>query len=247
MNRLLLLSCSRRKHADSGLLPGIERYDGPAFRVLRRFLRRPSTDTLDSFVLSAKFGLIPSNQPITNYDQQMTPKRTQELQSEVSAAFSAVVAAKTYDALCICMGRTYLAALEGYDRFIVPGIAVTVATGTIGKMLASLHDWLYQDVAIHNADALPPDPAGAEQRAAQLRGVTITATAEQVLAIARQALVAGRGDPGRYQSWYVEVDGQRVSVKWLVSQVTGLPLGSFHSSEARHLLRKRGIKVHSVH
>jgi hypothetical protein len=36
---MLILACSRRKRPDEGLLPAIERYDGPAFRVLRRFLR----------------------------------------------------------------------------------------------------------------------------------------------------------------------------------------------------------------
>jgi hypothetical protein len=36
---MLILACSRRKRPDEGLLPAIERYDGPAFRVLRHFLR----------------------------------------------------------------------------------------------------------------------------------------------------------------------------------------------------------------
>jgi len=33
-SRLLILSCSQRKRPDSGLLPAIERYDGPVFRVV---------------------------------------------------------------------------------------------------------------------------------------------------------------------------------------------------------------------
>jgi hypothetical protein len=37
--RMLILACSRRKRPDEGLLPAIERYDGPAFRMVRRFLR----------------------------------------------------------------------------------------------------------------------------------------------------------------------------------------------------------------
>ena len=36
---MLILACSRRKRPDEGLLPAIERYDGPTFCVLRRFLR----------------------------------------------------------------------------------------------------------------------------------------------------------------------------------------------------------------
>ena len=38
-DRMLILACSRRKRPDEGLLPAIERYDGPALRVVRRFLR----------------------------------------------------------------------------------------------------------------------------------------------------------------------------------------------------------------
>ena len=37
--RLLVLACSERKRAGPGLLPAAERYDGPAFRVLRAYLR----------------------------------------------------------------------------------------------------------------------------------------------------------------------------------------------------------------
>jgi hypothetical protein len=47
----------------------------------------------------------------------------------------------------------------------------------------------------------------------------------------------------RYQSWYVVVDNQRVAVKWLVSQITGLPVSAFVSDEARRLLVQLGIKV----
>jgi hypothetical protein len=36
--RMLILACSQRKLLDEGLLPAVERYDDPAFRVLRRFL-----------------------------------------------------------------------------------------------------------------------------------------------------------------------------------------------------------------
>ena len=38
-HRLLILSCSQRKRPDRVLLPALERYDGPVFRMLRKFLR----------------------------------------------------------------------------------------------------------------------------------------------------------------------------------------------------------------
>ena len=54
--RLLLLSCSQRKRPDPGLLPAIERYDGPQYQVLRTFIREyPAESQLsDTYILSAK-------------------------------------------------------------------------------------------------------------------------------------------------------------------------------------------------
>ena len=37
--RLLILGCADRKRDSSGLLPALDRYDGPAYRVIRNFLR----------------------------------------------------------------------------------------------------------------------------------------------------------------------------------------------------------------
>jgi hypothetical protein len=58
VNRLLILSCSQRKAPWEGDLPALDRYDGPAFRVLRKYLRTHSDDSLAILILSAKFGLI---------------------------------------------------------------------------------------------------------------------------------------------------------------------------------------------
>ena len=61
MTRLLILSCSKAKRADCGLLPAIDRYDGPFFRVLRRYLRQQPADPPVVHILSAEFGLIPAD------------------------------------------------------------------------------------------------------------------------------------------------------------------------------------------
>ena len=69
-------------------------------------------------------------------------------------------------------------------------------------------------------------------------------TPDEVLTAARQALVEGRGRPSNYRSWYVQVDDQRVGPKWLVSQLTGLPVSAFVADEARRALRQLGIPVY---
>ncbi|SKB15099.1 hypothetical protein PL11201_690120 [Planktothrix sp. PCC 11201] len=69
-------------------LPAIERYNGVAFRVVRKFLQEQTTDYLDIFILSAKFGLIPAYQLIPNYDQKMDRVRSQELKPLVNVKFN---------------------------------------------------------------------------------------------------------------------------------------------------------------
>jgi len=68
--RLLILSCSQRKQASHGLLPAIERYNGPLFFVLRRFLRECPCQAkrLDVYILSAAYGLIAGDFPTPLYD-----------------------------------------------------------------------------------------------------------------------------------------------------------------------------------
>jgi len=85
-HRLLILSCSQRKRADLVWLPALERYDGPVFRMLRKFLRAcPSKEFHpEVFILSAQFGFISANQLIPDYDCQMTPQRASELQRPCS-------------------------------------------------------------------------------------------------------------------------------------------------------------------
>ncbi len=240
MRHLLILACSQRKRSDAHSLPAIERYDGPTFRLLRRFLRKQPSPPLDIYILSAKFGLIPSDYLIPNYDQRMTKMRSRQLQPEVIAKFEDILSAKSYQKLCICLGRDYFLALDKYDMLIKSGLAVRVATGSLGKKLATLHDWLYgkpSELAIKQA-VVP-------QGKASLKGIEVVLKPGEVLDLARQALVEGKGNPGCYQSWYVLVGDRRVSPKWVVSLLTGLPVSDFHSSAARRMLQQLGIPVYA--
>lgn len=79
--RLLIIACTATKRRDVRLLPAIDRYCGPSFRVLRRWLsdHPEAAARLDVCILSAEFGLVPANQPIPDYDRRMTAARACEL------------------------------------------------------------------------------------------------------------------------------------------------------------------------
>lgn len=92
---MLIMACSRSKRSDHGTLPAIERYDGPAFRVLRRYLRESASEAPDIFILSAEHGLISHDLPIANYDTQMTLARAGELRLTVLAELERITSVPT--------------------------------------------------------------------------------------------------------------------------------------------------------
>jgi hypothetical protein len=140
---LLILACSKQKRSNSELLPAIERYNGPTFRLVRRYLREQSLTNLEIYILSAEFGLISQEQLIPDYDRKMTRQRSRELQPEVSEKLKCIFSSKFYQEVCICVGKDYFKALEGYDKIMSYDSKIKVATGAIGKKLVILHQWLY--------------------------------------------------------------------------------------------------------
>jgi uncharacterized protein DUF6884 len=240
LRSLLIVSCSQRKRSDPDFLPALERYDGPIFRVLRRYLKEQSLASLDIFILSAKFGLISANQPIPNYDQRITLLRVQELQADVITKLRDILSSKSYQEIYICMGKDYYRALDGYNSLVSSDMSIKVAAGSPGKKLAQLHFWLYGKSSPKHSKSQLVTIKGKSC----IRGIEIVMTPTQVLDIARCALAQGQGDPTNYQSWYVLVDDERVAPKWLVSRLTGLPVSTFQSREARNVLQHLGIGVY---
>ena len=145
--RLLILSCSQRKHSTPGSIPALERYDGPAYRVMNKFLRvHPSgTQSLDVYILSAEFGLIPSDKPIPNYDRRMTLQQAKELQQPTLSKLKQILTGKQYEELFISLGKDYLRVLSGYESLIPANLNVIVSTRAIGYKLAELRNWLYEE------------------------------------------------------------------------------------------------------
>lgn len=242
---LLIAACSQRKRTGPALLPAIERYDGPVYRLLRRYIKEQSQaakDVPDIYILSAKFGLMPSSQLIPAYDQRMTAQRARDLQPSILFKFQCLLDRGHYQQLTICAGRNYLHLLGGHSVINRSELEVQIITGGLGKQLSQLHDQLYGRSPKSGEFPLSLPRRGQ----ARIHGVEIVLTPEQVLEVVRRALIKGEGNPGKFHSWYVSVDGQRVAPKWIISQVTGLPVSAFVTDEARRVLAQLDIRVERI-
>lgn len=225
---MLILACSRRKRPDEKLLPAVERYDGPAFRVLRRFLRESPSEAPSILILSAKHGLIPHDLPIAAYDRKMSLARARQLRPLVLAELDRMTASRSSVETLVFAGQQYLPALYKDDASLAQNTTIKVCAGALGRKLAELHDWLHGSPPKlrYNSTML------AEGNRVRIRGMEISMTSEEVLDIAKEALANNQGTPERYESWYVEVGKRRVAPKWLVSQLTDMSVASFHSDDA---------------
>jgi hypothetical protein len=141
--RLLILACSERKIPACVPRPALQRYDGPAFRVLRRYLREGPASSLAIYILSAEYGLIESEGSIADYDRQMTARRANELRPATIARLQTILQQGRFREVFVCAGRTYRIALAGIDQC---GTPVRWATQGLGGRLTELRDWLREPV-----------------------------------------------------------------------------------------------------
>jgi hypothetical protein len=242
--RCLILGCTEAKRKDDDDLPAWERYNGPTFQVMRRFLREaePQLQDVDIYILSAEYGLIDADQPVADYDRRMTTARATELRPEVSKRLREILG-QGYDEVFISLSRAYLEAVDDLDTMGADGTQMTVSQTTMGKRLTELKRWLYCFPEEDRSKARPAPTAHVTGQAV-LRGREIEATKDQVLNLARRALVDGLGRPHNFRTWYALVDGEKVSTKWLASLLSELPVSEFQASEARRVLRQLGVEVH---
>lgn len=75
---------------------------------------------------------------------------------------------------------------------------------------------------------------------ATVKGQRLTLNTDEVLSILRQAIRDGLPhEASRYKDVAVEVEGQRVGVKWAFSHVTGIPPSKFQTQQAEYVLGER--------
>jgi hypothetical protein len=133
------MSCSQRKVPNNGLIPATERYDGPAFRVLRKYFRDIDDPGLSVYVLSAKFGVIAGGCRIPNYDHKLTTNRAELLRVRAVQRIKSILRNLKCKEAFFIGSRNYLRAIEPLNQFRP---LFREAMGKPGQKLKSLHCWL---------------------------------------------------------------------------------------------------------
>lgn len=143
--RLLLISCSATKCGGPLTMPAIERYDGPKFRVLRKFLAEAGADVPDIRILSAAHGLIAADYPLANYNVELGKKSADVMASSRihSAGFAELCAG--YDEVFVMAGGLYVQVLQ---RWAPKNGHWKLSAGRPGERLQQFGRWLRgQEVA----------------------------------------------------------------------------------------------------
>ena len=139
---LLILPCGKYKENVNNVR-AVDLYTGPFYRVLRRRYDLQNKD-LDILILSAKYGLLESNEIVSYYDQMMNKKRAAELQDQVYNKLKSYLADKSYEEIFINMGKIYELAINDESRELLNSFNTTWIKGEIGERCQQLKDWLIQ-------------------------------------------------------------------------------------------------------
>ncbi len=115
----------------------MDMYDGPFYRILRKY----NYNEIDIVIISAKYGLIKSNELISYYDQRMTAERAKEIASETRSRLEVVLSSNKYKSIFINLGKTYMLALDD-SQDVLEGHNAYWVKGRIGERLHQLKSWL---------------------------------------------------------------------------------------------------------
>ncbi len=139
--RLLIISCAKDKVDKDRTMPAYKRYDGPLYRMLRRYIHDfGNNDGLDIMILSAKYGLISPSKMIKDYEQRMTPERAKELAPSCSQVLDELNMKKKYETVIVNLGTEYLPAVQ--DALRVQTVPVIYIRGRSGERLHEVKKWI---------------------------------------------------------------------------------------------------------
>jgi hypothetical protein len=141
--RLLVVSCSSRKHRVTNPSKAWDLYDGVAYRLMKKAQREGQfARDIDILILSAKHGLISPSRCIRWYDQQMDSARSSELVRQVTSRLKKALSATQYSEVLLWVGKDYLTSLTPLNAWEQPGLIIHIAHGRIGERLRQLKKWI---------------------------------------------------------------------------------------------------------
>lgn len=154
--RLLVLSCSARKNRFDSPRPAFAVYDGPAFKVVRRYCARSDAQTTGGrprlsdtsraapgllvLIISAQYGVLPWARPLDYYDARLDCEAVRPEWCEQLRHYCLV---RRPDSAFFYGGRAYQAAVPS-ALWRPSGMPVEASVGGIGLQLARLKAWLHR-------------------------------------------------------------------------------------------------------
>jgi len=118
-------------------MKAIELYDGPAYHIVRNYLKR-SPDNIDIKILSAKYGLIDPDLAISTYDQKMTNEKALEYIKKYENIIKDFI--QKYDDIFVYGGKYYKMVIKE----VIKSNKIKYSERGIGKQLSQLKRWLYE-------------------------------------------------------------------------------------------------------
>jgi hypothetical protein len=236
--RLLVLSCSAAKQRGRRL-EAIDRYDGPRFRLLRRYLKVTGDKSLDIAIISARHGVVGPHDRIDFYNQKMTRSRAETLAPLVQQRLAPL--AREATAVFIIASASYTGALRMWQEALSPELPVAVAKRGQLERLSQMKRWLYRLNAVNFEPKVVP-----YRGEATLKGKSLRISREEIRTMALAAAPQAGSAATRFRDWYVEFDGQRLAPKWLVAHLFQVSVKRFQAHDARRVLAQLGVEVHRV-
>jgi hypothetical protein len=245
--RCLILGCSRTKNESPEPLPAIERYDGPPYKVLRRYLDKNNSrnQSLDVYILSAKYGLIDGSLCIEDYDERMTKERATIMRDQVLDQVQEGILPQHYDEIFLSMGISYLQALAGLEEIVEGHTSVIASSGASGKKLTALRNWLWgEELPPTKSQQLELVSPNLVPQTVVLRGSAVMMNTEEAIHLLKSGIHNDSENAHDVRGWYVDVTGAKISPKWAAKTIFQMPVSQFSADEARRVLRRLGLNCY---
>src|SRR4029077_14193065 len=197
---LVILGCSQRKKKTSRLIAAIDRYDGPVFHVLRKYMHDNPQVRRSTYILSGRFGLIDAEFPTPRYSHRLTTTDISILQESVDSQVKEAVDKVRPTNVFVSVGSQYWPLLDEPLSRRFASEQLIIASGSIGGRASQLAHWLRSSKPANKEDAVT-QPSGE----ATLLGTTLGLTSSEILGKAAEALSHDPEGASRFQTWFVDL------------------------------------------